>query len=60
MTVNPLRLQTVAKAAGAGAIALNGNIELMQRSFGMGKFDYDEPQYFSVTMDHQLACVNVH
>ncbi|KAL9044599.1 MAG: hypothetical protein Q9214_002276, partial [Letrouitia sp. 1 TL-2023] len=48
------------QAAGAGAIALNGNIELMQRSFGMEGFDYEEPRFFSVTMDHQLACVNVH
>lgn len=48
------------QAAGAGAIALNGNMDLIQRSFGMEKFDYDEPQYFSITMDHQLACVNVH
>lgn len=48
------------QAAGAGAIALIGNMELMQRSSGMQKFDYDEPQYFSVSMDHQLACVNVH
>jgi len=38
--------------AGAGAIALNGQMDLMQRSFGMEKFDYDEPQYFSLTMDH--------
>lgn len=48
------------QVAGAGAIALNGSVELMQRSFGMEDFDYDEPQFFSVTMDHQLACVNVH
>jgi hypothetical protein len=48
------------QAAGAGAIALNGNMDLIQRSFGMENFDYDEPQYFSVSMDHQLACVNVH
>ncbi|KAF7506133.1 hypothetical protein GJ744_012197 [Endocarpon pusillum] len=48
------------QAAGAGTIALNGNMELIQRSFGMGKFDYDEPQYFSVTMDHELARINVH
>ncbi|KAH0836171.1 hypothetical protein AYO21_08626 [Fonsecaea monophora] len=48
------------QAAGAGAIALNGNMDLTQRSFGMDKFDYEEPQYFSVTMDHQLACINVH
>ncbi|KIX04751.1 uncharacterized protein Z518_05621 [Rhinocladiella mackenziei CBS 650.93] len=48
------------QAAGAGAVALNGNIELIQRSFGMENFDYDEPQYFSISMDHQLVCVNVH
>jgi hypothetical protein len=48
------------QAAGAGAIALNGNMDLMQRSFGMENFDYDEPQYFSVTMDHELARINVH
>ena len=47
------------QVAGAGAIAINGSIELMQRSFGMEDFDYDEPQFFSVTTDHQLACVNV-
>ncbi|KAK5321522.1 hypothetical protein LTR98_011888, partial [Exophiala xenobiotica] len=48
------------QAAGAGAIALNGNLELIRRSFGMEKFDCEEPRYFSVTIDHQLACVNVH
>jgi hypothetical protein len=48
------------QAAGAGAIALNGNLELMQCSFGLEQFDYEEPRYFSVTIDHQLACVNVH
>ena len=48
------------QAAGAGAIAVNGSIDLMQRSFGMGKFDYEEPHYFSISMDHQLACINVH
>ena len=48
------------QAAGAGAIAINSNIELIQRIFGMEKYDYEDPQYFSVTMDHQLACVNVH
>lgn len=48
------------QVAGAGAIALNGNMELIQRSFGMESFDYDEPQFFSVTMDHELARINVH
>lgn len=35
-------------------------MDLIQRNFGTGSFDYDEPQFFSVTMNHQLACVNVH
>jgi hypothetical protein len=48
------------QAAGAGAIALNGNMDLIQRSFGADSFDYDEPQFFSVTMDHELARINVH
>ncbi len=48
------------QVAGAGAIILNGHLELIQRSFGTRNFDFDEPQFFSVTMDHQLACVNVH
>ena len=48
------------QTANAGALALNGSIDLIQRSFGMEKFDYEEPQFFSVTMDHQFACVNVH
>ena len=41
-------------------IALNGYLELIQRSFGVECFDFDEPYFFSITMDHQLACVNVH
>lgn len=48
------------QVAGAGAAALHGNLELMQRSFGANKFDYNEPQFFSVTMDHELVRINVH
>ncbi|OAP57754.1 hypothetical protein AYL99_08492 [Fonsecaea erecta] len=48
------------QAAGAGAIALNGNMDLIRRSFGIDKFDYEEPQYFSISMDHELARINVH
>ncbi|KAL2402322.1 hypothetical protein ABEF95_013366 [Exophiala dermatitidis] len=48
------------QAAGAGAVALNGHMELVQRSFGMENFDYDEPQYFSITMDHRMAQINIH
>ena len=32
----------------------------MQRSTGMKIFDYDEPQFFSITMDYELARINVH
>ncbi|KIW58742.1 hypothetical protein PV05_03240 [Exophiala xenobiotica] len=48
------------QAAGAGAIALKGTMELMERSFGLEHFDYEKPQYFSVSMDHELARINVH
>jgi hypothetical protein len=48
------------QAAGTGAIALNGNLELTKRSFGAEKFDFNEPQFFSVTMDHEVARINVH
>jgi hypothetical protein len=48
------------QAAGAGAIALNGNLELIQRSSGAEGFDFNEPQFFSVTMDHEIARINVH
>jgi hypothetical protein len=48
------------QAAGAGAIATNGIIDLMQRSSRMKDFDYDEPQFFSVTMDNELARINFH
>jgi hypothetical protein len=48
------------QVAGAGAIALNNHLELIRRSFGAESFDFDEPQFFSVTMDHKLARINVH
>ena len=40
------------QAAGAGAIALSGYIDLIRRSYRMKKFDYEEPVYFSVTIDY--------
>jgi hypothetical protein len=48
------------QAAGAGAAALNGNLELTRRSFGVEKLDFNEPQFFSLTMDHAYAQINVH
>jgi hypothetical protein len=35
-------------------------LELIKRSFGAEKFDFNEPQFFSVTMDHAVARINVH
>ncbi|KAK5202613.1 hypothetical protein LTR41_011645 [Exophiala xenobiotica] len=46
------------QAAGAGAVALSGYMDLMRR--GLKNFDYEEPLYFSVTIDHELARINVH
>jgi hypothetical protein len=40
------------QAAGVNAIALNGNLK---RGFGAEKFDFNESQFFSVTMDHAVA-----
>lgn len=34
------------QAAGVGAMALKGNMELTRCSFGPGDFNYDEPQFF--------------
>jgi hypothetical protein len=39
---------------------LNGHLELIQRSFGAEKIDFNEPQFFSVTMDHEMTRINVH
>lgn len=51
---------TTNQVAGAGAGALSGSLDLAQRGFGAESYGYDKPQFFSVTMDRQLACVNVH
>lgn len=48
------------QVASAGAIAMNANMKLQSRSFGLDSFDFDEPQFFSVTLDNILARVNVH
>lgn len=48
------------QVAGAGPIAMNGNLELMSLSFGLDSFDFDEQQFFPVIMDHKTAYVNVY
>jgi hypothetical protein len=46
--------------ANAGAIALNGKLELMRRCCDTSVIDFDKPQFFSMTMDHEQARINVH
>ncbi len=48
------------QAAGAGAVALNGLLQLVSRGPGLDGFDYTRPLFFSVTMDQEFAGVNVH
>ena len=48
------------QVAGAGAIVSYGNLQLSQRAYGDGHFDFDEPQFFSISMDQMFAQVNVH
>ena len=46
--------------ANASSIAMNGSLELTRRISGEGDLDLNEPQFFSLSMDHASACVNVH
>ena len=48
------------QAAGAGAVALNGILELMSRASTLDDFDLNQPLFFSVTMDQEFAGVNAH
>lgn len=48
------------QAAGAGAIALNGILELMSRGSTLDDLDLNRPLFFSVTMDQEFAGVNAH
>ncbi|KFY01559.1 hypothetical protein V490_00848 [Pseudogymnoascus sp. VKM F-3557] len=48
------------QTAGAGAIALNGQLELMRRSCSAKAFDINMPRFFSVTIDQAYAQINVH
>ena len=48
------------QAATAGAFAMNGALELTLRISPEGNIDYDEPMFFSITIDHLMACINVH
>src|SRR2546421_5565897 len=43
------------QAAVAGAVVSNGVVELTQRSLGLDTIDYNEPQFFSLTVHHISA-----
>ena len=46
--------------ANASSIAMNGVLELIRRVSEEENFDINEPQFFSLSLDHAYACVNVH
>ena len=48
------------QAAGAGAVALNGFLELMSRGPGLDASDIIKPLFFSVAMDQNSAFINMH
>lgn len=48
------------RAANAGAVAMNGALELALRISAEGNIDFDEPMFFSITIDHLTAYINVH
>lgn len=48
------------QAASAGAIAMNGLLELYRHISAEADIDMDIPQYFSLTMGQRFASVNVH
>lgn len=48
------------QAANAGAIAMHGLLELHKRNSAIPNLDFDSPQFFSLTMNHKFASVNVH
>lgn len=47
------------QAAGAGAVASNGFLELMSRGSSLDAADPNKPLFFSVTMDQNSAYINV-
>lgn len=48
------------QVANAGAIAIEGTLQLVRRISAEENLDFDEPQFFSLSIDHAMAYVNVH
>lgn len=46
--------------ANAGAVAMEGTLQLARRISAGGNIDFDQPQFFSLSIDHSTANVNVH
>lgn len=54
------RFVAINQAATAGAFAMNGAMELALRISPEGNIYYEEQMFFSITIDHLIACSNVH
>ncbi len=48
------------KLAKTGAVAVNNLMELARRAGSPQAFSAEEPMFFSVSMDHQTVCLNMH
>ena len=48
------------QVANAGAVVLHGHLELARRASSINDFDYNEPKFFSMTLDSLAARINVH
>lgn len=46
--------------ANAGAVAMEGTLQLARRISAGETIDFDQPQFFSLSIDHSTANVNVH
>ena len=46
--------------ANAGAVAMEGILQLARKILAEKDIDFDEPQFFSLSIDHSTANVNVH
>lgn len=48
------------QAVNAGAVAMVGTLDLAQRISAEDEIDLDQPQFFSISIDHETAYINAH
>ena len=48
------------QVANAGAVAMAGTLQFVRKSSAEEKIDFDEPQFFSISIDNVMAFINVH